>query len=352
MADTTVGTVRESIDRVSWGSVIAGVVTVLAISAILSLLGTAIGSSVIDPMSDNPLDGLGTAFGISSAVFLVISFAAGGFVAGRLANVRGFIHGFLSWATATLISMVLIGFAAGNIVSGGASAVSSIVSGAGQVTGSVAKGLGSATSSLGEQLSDNFDFDPEGNSLLDDQNLQRQVSQVLRDTDTGSLQPEYLSNQAQAVGDDIQTAVRHLASNPSNYDAILNELVDKQQARLDNIQQDVDRDALVNALASNTDMSQSDAEQFVDESMARLDEGVARMKQQIDRLDTYIQQAQQELAEAEKSLRESAEQAAESLRNAAMMAFIAMVIAALISSLAGLLGGRMQTRHDVQTRRR
>ncbi|GHC23890.1 hypothetical protein GCM10010082_15340 [Kushneria pakistanensis] len=345
MADTTVGTVRESIDRVSWGSIIAGVVTVLAISAILSLLGTAIGSSVIDPMSNNPFDGLGTAFGISSAVFLIISFAAGGFVAGRLANIRGFIHGFLSWATATLISMALIGFAAGNIVSGGASAVGSIVSGAGQVTGSVAKGLGNATSSLGDQLSEHFDFDPGSESMLDDQNLQRQVRQVLRDTDTGSLQPEYLSNQAQAAGDDIQAAVRQLASNPSNYEAILNELVEKQKARLDNIQQDIDRDALVNSLASNTDMSESEAEEFVDNAMARLDDGVNQMQQQVDRLDGYVDQAQQELAEAEQSLRESADEAADSLRNSALMAFIAMVIAALISSFAGLLGSKMSARH-------
>ncbi|WP_457809055.1 hypothetical protein [Kushneria sp. EE4] len=345
MADTTVGTVRESIDRVSWGSVIAGVVTVLAISAILSLLGTAIGSTVIDPMSNNPFDGLGTAFGISSAVFLVISFAAGGFVAGRLANSRGFIHGFLSWATATLISMVVIGFAAGQVVSGGASAVGSIVSGAGQVTGSVAKGLGSATSSLGEQLSENFDFSPDGESSLDDPALRTQVRQVLRDTDTGSLQPEYLSNQAQAAGDDIQTAARHLASNPSDYEAILNDLVEKQKARLDNIQQDVDRDALVNSLASNTDMSEPEAEEFVDNAMARLDEGVNQMQQQVDRLDGYVEQAQQELAEAEQSLRESAEEATQSLRNSALMAFIAMVIAALISSFAGLGGSKTSARH-------
>lgn len=341
---TTVGSLRESIDRVSWGSVIAGVVTVLAISTLLSILGTAIGSSVIDPMSNSPFDGLGTAFGISSAVFLIISFAAGGFVAGRLANARGFIHGFLSWATATLVSMVLIGFAAGQIASGGASAVGSIFSGAGQVTGSVAKGLGSATSSLGEQLSENFDFNPEGESLLDDPNLRNQVNQVLRDTDSGSLQPEYLKDQAQAAGDDIQTAARHLASNPSDYEAILNELVEQQKTRLENVQQDVDRDALVNSLVSNTDMTQPEAEDFVDQSMARLDEGVNQMQQQVDRLDGYIEQAQQELASAEKSLREGAEQAAESLRNSALMVFIAMVIAALISSFAGLGGSKMSSR--------
>lgn len=343
MPDNTVGSLRESIDRVSWGSVIAGIVTVLAISALLSLLGTAIGSSVVDPFSDNPFDGLGTAFGISSAVFLVISFAAGGFVAGRLANSNGFIHGFLSWATATIISLMLIGFAAGQLASSGASAVGSILSGAGQATGSVAQGFSSAATSLGEQLSDNFDFDPDTESYLNRQSVRNQVNQILRDTETESLQPEYLRGQAQAAVSDIQTAVRRLASNPADYETILNELVETQRARLENIGQDVDRDALVNSLVNNTDMTQPEAEEFVDESLARLNAGIDQLEQQVDRLEAYIEQAQEELASAEQSLREGAEEATQSIRNSAVMAFIAMIIAALISSFAGVAGNRMQT---------
>ncbi|MGO2581450.1 MAG: hypothetical protein ACTH7Y_12500 [Halomonas sp.] len=347
MPETTIGSFRESIDRVSWGSVIAGVVTVLALSALLSLLGTAIGSSVIDPMSDNPFDGLGTAFGISSAIFLIVSFAAGGFVAGRLANSNGFIHGFLSWATATILSLALISFAAGQVASSGASAIGSILSGAGQVTGSVAQGIGSATSSLGEQLSENFDFDPGTDSPLDDQNIRNQVNQILRDTGAESLQPEHLRNQAQDAVGDIQTAVRSLANNPMEYEAILNELLEKQRARLENIQQDVDRDALVNALTSNTDMTEPEAENFVDESMARLDSGINELERQIDRLESRIQQAQEELAQAEQSLRETAENAAENIRNSALMIFIAMIIAALISSAAGFAGSKTQTKRRI-----
>lgn len=251
-------------------------------------------------------------------------------------------HGFLSWAAATLLSLVLIGFAAGQLVSSGASAVGSILSGAGQVTGSVAQGIGSATSSLGEQLSDNFDFDPDIDSPLDDQNIRNQVNQILRDTGAESLQPEHLRNQAEDAMGDIQTAVRSLANNPMDYEAILNELLEKQRARIENIQQDVDRDALVSALASNTDMTEPEAENFVDESMARLDSGISELERQIDRLESRIEQAQEELASAEQSLRESAENATESIRNSALMIFIAMIIAALISSVAGIAGSKTQ----------
>ena len=88
--------------RVSWGSVFGGVVTVLAVSILLSVLGSSIGLFMFDPFADNPVSGIGTTVGIGTAVALIVSMIAGGFVAGKLAGVDGLIHGFLVWGT-TLI---------------------------------------------------------------------------------------------------------------------------------------------------------------------------------------------------------------------------------------------------------
>ena len=49
--------------KVSWRNVIAGVFTTFAVSIVLALLGLALGFTVIDPLSRDPLSGLGTAFG-------------------------------------------------------------------------------------------------------------------------------------------------------------------------------------------------------------------------------------------------------------------------------------------------
>lgn len=93
--------------RVSWGSVFGGVMTVLAISVLLSILNSSIGLFMFDPLSDHPVAGIGTAVGIGSAIILVAGMAAGGFVAGKLAGMDGMIHGFLVWATTLIVAVVL-----------------------------------------------------------------------------------------------------------------------------------------------------------------------------------------------------------------------------------------------------
>lgn len=65
--------------RVSWGSVFGGVMTVLAISVLLSILNSSIGLFMFDPLSGHPASGIGTAVGIGSAVILITGMAAGGF---------------------------------------------------------------------------------------------------------------------------------------------------------------------------------------------------------------------------------------------------------------------------------
>ena len=60
-------------DRISWGSVFGGVMTVLAISVLLSILNSSIGLFMLDPLSEHPASGIGTAVGIGSAVILIVS---------------------------------------------------------------------------------------------------------------------------------------------------------------------------------------------------------------------------------------------------------------------------------------
>ncbi|HEX8310305.1 MAG TPA: hypothetical protein VF614_03235 [Chthoniobacteraceae bacterium] len=110
-----------SASRVCWGSILAGAVTALAIQLVLALIGLAIGLSTIDPaQSDTPS---GSAIGIGAMVWWVISSLVslyiGGYVAGRLAgSLNGFLHGIVTWASVTLITIMLLSGAAGRLVSG------------------------------------------------------------------------------------------------------------------------------------------------------------------------------------------------------------------------------------------
>lgn len=127
--------------RVSWGSVFGGVMTVLAISVLLSILNSSIGLFMFDPLSDHPVAGIGTAVGIGSAIILVAGMAAGGFVAGKLAGMDGMIHGFLVWATTLIVAVVLGIF----LAVGAAKMTVNTLGAVSSVTGSVLSGTGAVT---------------------------------------------------------------------------------------------------------------------------------------------------------------------------------------------------------------
>jgi uncharacterized membrane protein (GlpM family) len=113
--------------NISWGSVVAGVMTFLAVTILLSLVTAGIG------LGDNQA---GIAAGIWSVIALAIALIAGGYVAGALALRSGLLHGFLTWATSLVVALALtVGLgatvlgAAGGIVGGVVSSASQAASG-------------------------------------------------------------------------------------------------------------------------------------------------------------------------------------------------------------------------------
>ncbi|WAH62076.1 hypothetical protein LZ023_37190 (plasmid) [Pseudomonas silvicola] len=94
--------------RISWSAVFAGVIAALIVHILLGLLGTAIGASVIDPQQErNPLEHIGTGALIWTGVSMLIAIIAGGYVAGRLAQREGALHGLLMFGVSTLITLWL-----------------------------------------------------------------------------------------------------------------------------------------------------------------------------------------------------------------------------------------------------
>ena len=95
--------------RISWGAVLAGVITALALQLVLSLLGVAVGASTIDPMREGTPEAssLGIGAGLWWVASALLSVFAGGWVAGRLAGVPvrtdGLLHGFVTWGLSTLL---------------------------------------------------------------------------------------------------------------------------------------------------------------------------------------------------------------------------------------------------------
>jgi hypothetical protein len=105
--------------RISWGAVFAGAIIALATQIVLALIGMAIGLATLSPATgDSPS---GTALGTGAAIWLVISslisLFIGGYIAARLAGrFNGWLHGLVTWGTLTLLTLMLLTTAAGQLI--------------------------------------------------------------------------------------------------------------------------------------------------------------------------------------------------------------------------------------------
>jgi hypothetical protein len=124
--------------RIVWSAIFAGVVVVLAVQLLLALLGIGIGMTTLDPASgESPSAG---AFSLGAtiwwAITALLALAAGGWVAGHLANkssrLDGALHGVITWGIATLLTFYLLTSAVGSLIGGTFSVVGSAVSAVGQ----------------------------------------------------------------------------------------------------------------------------------------------------------------------------------------------------------------------------
>jgi len=121
-ATPTVRTVRTtrflgfSREGVDWGAVWGGLLTAIGLFILLSVLGTAIGITAVQETAADAGDA-GRVGGVVSAVLALIAFFVGGYVAGNMSDAHdqgsGGLNGFLVWALALVLILVLAALGAG-----------------------------------------------------------------------------------------------------------------------------------------------------------------------------------------------------------------------------------------------
>jgi hypothetical protein len=146
------------LNPMSWGAIVAGTLTALVSQLVLNLLGLGIGLSTVDPNGG----GVGAqTFSIGAGIWIVLTailtYAFGGFIAGRLAgkplrSTAGY-HGLVTWALTTVMVIVLLTSAVGSIVGGTLSAVTGAFGGAGHA-------VSSAVQTVAPQISSRIGGDP------------------------------------------------------------------------------------------------------------------------------------------------------------------------------------------------
>ena len=131
----------DSLHKISWGSIVAGVVVALVAQLLLSILGLGIGLATVDPSSSGSPSA--TTLSIGAALWWVLSgvlaSAIGGFLAGRLSGkptptTAGY-HGLVTWSVTTLVIVFLLSSTVGGILGGAFGAVTNTLGGAGHLIG-------------------------------------------------------------------------------------------------------------------------------------------------------------------------------------------------------------------------
>ena len=322
--------------RVSWGSVFGGVMTVLAISVLLSILNSSIGLFMFDPLSDHPVAGIGTAVGIGSAIILVAGMAAGGFVAGKLAGMDGMIHGFLVWAT-TLIVAVVLGM---NTLGAVSSVTGSVLSGTGDTVGNGVAAL----SEDAKELFGKIDF----NATLKEGNIPQNIRTALLKSDVKELQPDYLQKQLAEVKDDLEASVKKIVRSPQQADESIDSFLDRLKQRTESISKNIDRNDLAKAIANNTNMSKAEANKTIDQYMNLLENARMEAGKQIDKLEVTLKKAAQEWKEIKHEALVAADKATDAAARSALISFLAILSGAVLCCIAGAYGSRKtQERVDI-----
>lgn len=324
--------------RVSWGSIIAGVVTVFAVSILLSILGSSIGLFMFDPQSSDPTAGIGTTIGIWTVISLLISLAAGGLVAGKLAGTDGIIHGFLVWATTTIATVIMLVCLTVGTVKMTLNILGSISSVAGNVITNVTSAVGSGVSNLGEQVQEVFDFDFSGS--VDKKEVRQDVRQALRKSGVKEFQPEYLEREMNNIKYDFNRTLKKLATQPNDAETIINDFVEKVKARTENAFKDVDRNDLSKAIANNSNMSKAEVDRVTDEYLQLINNARKQAKEQVENLEESIEQAKNNLEEMKQEALKEADKASSAAASSALISFFALLAGAALCSFAGSYGSK------------
>ena len=316
------------LSRISWGAILAGTLTALAVASMLNLLGLGIGFSTINPMTEaDPLKGLGTGTLIWLGVSNLIALFLGGIVAGRMsgypAKSDGGLHGFLSWALFALISFYLITTTVGTLVNGMAGAVS---------------GLFGGNNKDVKVVVDEARDKGQKNASLSYDNIKKEAFQLINKAERYNVLPEDASTEAREALNDTEADAKK-AFNDLNLDKNIDEFFNDLSFNLDesgNLKITVEgekdffnKEELKRYLAENTKLDEAEINGLINKWDTKI-------KKAVDKAEKYYSEAKQKAIEY-------SDKAADALATVSLVAFAVFVLGALAAFFGGTIGSPMLT---------
>ena len=221
MADRVIITAepdRLSVRRTAWSAVFAGALVALMTTFLLSLLAAGIGLQNVDPASEqNTFAGFGTGGLVALIATNLIALFLGGWVTGYLAGLprRGdaLMHGVLTWAVLTVLTIVLLTTAVGRFIGGAASLVGGTLSSLTQGAATAAPDSSQGAADALAQLPGAGALQRQVDGFLEQAGVQNpeQAGQELAQLVGGRLQAELGGHDRVQPGDGGDVGVGHLA---------------------------------------------------------------------------------------------------------------------------------------------
>lgn len=320
--------------RISWPSIFAGTVIVLAVSFLLSILGIALGFSMLDPLSNTDIgNGSGTTIGIWTGISLLVSLAVGGFITGKLSGIHGGVHGFLVWCLSLIIGL----FISISTVTSTLNITGSLVGSVTSITGNVASSLGQSTVQVFKDSNLN-EIIPNSSDIMESSN--KNVLAALKKSGIPELQPSYLNSQLDWAKSEIQTSLKDIAITPQKSDEIINNLLTSLKTRIQSINNSISKDEIKTALTKNSNMTSKEADQAVENFLKERDTAVQKVNDAFNQAQTTINDAKVKYQVIKQDAREKAAIATKLAAKAALWAFLGLFLGALVSIFSGRLGSK------------
>jgi hypothetical protein len=319
--------IQGSPSRISWGSVIAGVVIAIATMFCLTEMVMALGIGFLKPQDasrDAAIPSIALTGALAWVATALVAVFAGGWSAAHLARQaqESVLHGLLVWGLG-LVTMLLIATSATGMVIGGAfSLLSSGLSAAGSAAGGLVQATGEVAGRMGPSAGG-----AAGLPAFRWDAIRFQAQNLMKDTLT-AVHPQGGSREPAAGAGPAPAAADAPAAPAPDGDglALLGRLFGKPGATLS----ENDRATAVSMLTATTSLSKDAAAKQVQD----WEKAAAAASRAYDTMK----------AEAEQKARAAAAGAAKALADAAWIAFVATLLGASSAMLGAHIGGHRTSR--------
>lgn len=294
-----------SVNRVSWGAIIAGAVIAVALMVFFTIFGIGIGASIIDPQFDqNPVEGMSVSAGIYLVITQLIALGAGGFVAARMAGIPRTVSSLLHGASVWAVTTVFLAWA--SVVGAGA------MFGA---AGSLLSGTASSVASAGEAIiPDNISL-PDPSKLADELSMNDLPDEIQATLRENGITEENLRSEAKAAFRDVfsqreqdaamaaaQATIRDMISSPGDIKSDLDAFADKMLKGPNAIISDADRQQALDVMEQRLGITPQEAEQIIASIENDIDAAIKELREAVNAAQAKAIETAQSVSEAISSI--------------------------------------------------